>query len=232
MFSYDFKKRALEALKGNWGLSVLTGLVATILAGDYLYGANANFSSSYNNADYGFGYPSIFESGIFQFLAGFAIVYAILLLCVKGVTELGYVRFNLNLLRGENPQFTDLFGYYSKLGKGILLVIIRGVFVFLWSLLFVIPGIVAVYRYAMMPYILAENPDMSVMDAMRKSKEMMYGNKWRLFCLHFSFIGWTLLAALTCGIGMLWIAPYMSAAEAAFYEALKPDVLQPEFREF
>ena len=92
-----------------------------------------------------------------------------------------------------------------------------GLFVFLWTLLFVFPGIVAAYRYAMVPYLMAEFPELRVMEAIRESKRLMKGNKWRLFCLHFSFIGWDLLCTLTMGIGYLWLNPYRMVAETAFY---------------
>ena len=90
-------------------------------------------------------------------------------------------------------------------------------FTFLWALLFIIPGIVASYRYALAPYLMAENPDIGVMEAIARSKELMRGNKGRLFCLQFSFIGWYLLSTLTLGIGTLWVAPYRKIAETAFY---------------
>ena len=94
---------------------------------------------------------------------------------------------------------------------------LQGVYVFLWALLFVIPGIIATYSYAMTSYILAENPELTASEAIDMSKEMMEGNRFRLFCLHMSFIGWAILCVFTFGIGYLWLAPYMQAAQAAFY---------------
>ena len=91
-------------------------------------------------------------------------------------------------------------------------------YIILWSLLFIIPGLAAAYSYSMTRYILAENPYMSADEAIARSKQMMYGNRWRLFCLHISFIGWSLLSTLlTFGIGELWLTPYRMTAEAAFY---------------
>jgi len=94
--------------------------------------------------------------------------------------------------------------------------LVVGFFVFLWTLLLIIPGIIASYSYAMVPYLMAEFPDLSVMDALRESKRLMQGNKWRLFCMEISFIGWILLGSLAF-IGFLWVNPYMDAARAAFY---------------
>ena len=90
----------------------------------------------------------------------------------------------------------------------------------LWSLLLIIPGIIAGYSYAMTGYILAENPELTASEAIARSKEMMAGNRFRLFCLHFSFIGWEILCTLTLGIGNLWLRPYKQAAEAAFYREI------------
>ena len=86
-----------------------------------------------------------------------------------------------------------------------------------------IPGIIASYRYAMTPYILLENPGMTANEAIKKSKELMQGNKWRLFCLQFSFIGWSILCVFTLGIGFLWLVPYMEAANAAFYREISAE---------
>ena len=80
-----------------------------------------------------------------------------------------------------------------------------------------IPGIIAAYRYSMATYIMAENPDMKAMEAIEASKQMMSGNKFRLFCLDLSFIGWDILGMITLGIGMLFVRPYQQAAKAAFY---------------
>ena len=119
----------------------------------------------------------------------------------------------------------------------------RGLFITLWSLLLFIPGIIAAYSYALTPYIMAEHPELRARDALRESKIMMKGNKWRLFCLELSFIGWILLvflsftalmlvsyfsgnlAALSIGmilflVGLLILNPYIEASRAAFYREI------------
>ena len=142
------------------------------------------------------------------------------MLVLGGAVSLGYAKFNLNLVDGQPPRFDDLFSEFHRIWPAFCLQFLMGLFVVLWSLLFIIPGILAAYSYAMAPYIMAENPDMTAREAIAASKEMMQGNRWRLFCLGFSFIGWGLLCALTLGIGNLWLRPYEEAAQAAFYRDL------------
>ena len=96
-----------------------------------------------------------------------------------------------------------------------------GIKTVLWTLLFIIPGIIKSFEYAIIPYLLADDPEISSKDAFKKAKQMMNGNKWRLFKLEFSFIGWTLLCVLTLGIGAAFLIPYVNAATAEFYVELK-----------
>jgi len=123
----------------------------------------------------------------------------------------------VKMIRSEQPAFQDLFSAFNMFGRCFLMQLLRSIFTFLWTLLFIIPGIIAVYRYAMAPYLMEEHPDMTAMDAIQGSKQMMTGNKWRLFCLDLSFIGWAFLCTLSLGIGFLWLIPYQNAARAAFY---------------
>ena len=96
-------------------------------------------------------------------------------------------------------------------------------FVFLWSLLLIIPGIIKAYAYSMTIYIAEENPDMDPREAMKKSEEMMKGHKWELFVLDLTFIGWLLLSMLTLGILMLFVQPYIYTTHGHFYLSLKED---------
>ena len=117
----------------------------------------------------------------------------------------------------KNAAFETLFEYFSHWKTTTIARLLRALYVFLWSLLFIIPGIVAGFSYAMTDYILAETPELTADEAITQSKTMMYGNRFRFFCLQFSFIGWGILATLAFGIGHLWLTPYKQAAYAAFY---------------
>jgi uncharacterized membrane protein len=120
------------------------------------------------------------------------------------------------------PSFADaFFGFKVKYGRNIGTLFVMGIKEALWSMLFVIPGIIKSYEYAIIPYILADDPEISSKDAFKKAKEMMKGNKWRLFKLNFSFIGWELLCILTLGLGTFFLLPYINAANAEFYAELK-----------
>ena len=144
----------------------------------------------------------------------------VLYFILGSVIEVGYARFNLNLTAGEKPPFETLFSYFPYWKTVAVTMLLQAVYIFLWTLLLIIPGIMASYSYAMTGYILAEHSELTAGEAIAQSKAMMAGNRWWLFCLQFSFIGWDILCALTLGIGNLALRPYRHAAEAAFYREL------------
>ncbi len=142
-------------------------------------------------------------------------------LIIGGPLAIGFYGATLKVIRGEKPEVVDLFDGFKNFVNALLLNLLNGIFVTLWSLLLVVPGIIKALSYGMSYFILIDNPEMSQSDARRASMVMMEGHKWRLFCLELSFIGWVLLSALTAGILLLWVTPYMYTAHAAFYEDLK-----------
>ena len=147
-------------------------------------------------------------------------------LILGGPLMVGLVAVFLQLTRTGTTKIEYLFngittGFVNKM-LGYILV---SLYTILWTMLFYIPGIVKTYSYAMTFYILNDNPEMSANDAITRSREMMDGHKWQLFCLRLSFIGWILLSCLTFGILLIVVMPYMQAAEAEFYEKLKNDEL-------
>lgn len=150
-------------------------------------------------------------------------------LILGGPLAIGMMAVILQVSRTGEPKIENVFdGFKTGIGNNIVAGILVPLFTFLWSLLFIIPGIVKSYSYAMTYYILADNPEMTATDAIDASKTMMKGNKWRLFCLDFSYIGWYLLSILTLGILMLWIDPYRMTAHAEFYESIKPQPVQDD----
>lgn len=133
-------------------------------------------------------------------------------------------RAYLGLIEGKRVKFSMFAtGYTEAWGKSILLSFLIWIFTLLWSLLFIIPGIIKAYSYRMAFFILADNPELSAGEALQKSKEMMKGHKLDLFILDLSFIWWSLLVAITFGVALIYVAPYVGATQANFYESLKED---------
>lgn len=142
-------------------------------------------------------------------------------LIITGPMTLGQVRYFVKFRRGENPPVESLFEGFKQFLPAILLQLLITILVFLWSLLLIVPGIVAALGYSQAFYILNDKPEIEVLDALKQSKEMMKGYKGKLFMMWLSFIGWALLCILTLGIGFLWLNPYIQLSLANFYENLK-----------
>lgn len=149
-------------------------------------------------------------------------VGGIVSLLITGPLSLGLSVVSLNIARQNAIEVNQLFSGFKHFGKAFLVNLLNGIFIVLWTLLFIIPGIVKTFSYSMSYYILADNPELSATEVRERSIELMRGNKWRLFCLEFSFIGWGILCVLTLGILSFWIIPYEQAAVAAFYRNLLP----------
>ena len=128
----------------------------------------------------------------------------------------------LNLIRKKDQKVENLFdGFKNCFANSLVAGILSYLFIFLWSLLFFIPGIVKAIAYSMVPFLQAEDSNLKGNDALRKSEELMKGHKWEYFKLMFGFIGWILLSILTFGIlYVLYVGPYMQAAKAHFYQEL------------
>ena len=233
-YAADFRSIARNALKGRWGIGVLAGLLASLLGAVGSDGPELKVNLENGNFDASlqiFGQDVVSSNGGMEFfpvLAGiatymviFAVLMGIALFIFGSIIEVGYSKFNLELVdRQKEAEINTMFGYFQFWKTTACARLLQSVYILLWSLLFIIPGIVAGYSYAMTGYILAENPELTASEAIERSKQLMTGNRWRLFCLQFSFLGWDLLNILTMGIGSLWLVPYKQAAQAAFYREI------------
>ena len=149
---------------------------------------------------------------------------------LSGPLTLGLYGYFLLKIKGERTQFENLFDGFKQFGSGIILFLLDFIFLFLWSLLLIVPGIIKYFSYSMAFFILKDNPEIGAKEAITRSRKMMNGYKWKLFCLYFSFVGWCLLCVLTLCIGFLWLFPYMYISLANFYNDLKENqqAAQPE----
>lgn len=218
----DFRAQARAALKGKWIQAVIAGLIAGVLGGTILYkgytgsSASSNASSAADTS----ALAGITWEVILVMLAIFVIVGVITFL-IGSIVGLGYAKFNLELYKNETADFKMVFSERSRYKDCFKLFFMQFLYVTIGSILFVIPGIIAFYGNIMGAFIMVENPEMSAKEALAASRAMMKGNKWRLFCLSWSFIGWDILAALSMGVGHLFLCPYVEAAAAAFYNEIK-----------
>lgn len=198
----ELKQKAKDSLKGKYGQAILVLII---------FGALTGVVSSISNALGNSQDPNI----VIPLVASVASVV------VNALLMPGFTTFFMKIARNEQVEYKELFAHTKLFVPFLLVELLVGIFTALWSLLFIIPGIIAAIAYSMVYYIIIDNPDMDAMAVIKKSKEMMKGHKMDFFVLQLSFIGWGLLTALTCGILGLWLVPYMTVTEINFYDSIK-----------
>lgn len=220
MNSKQLRKKAWNALKGRYWWTVLAALVASLFGVISLGSSSTaarqtdSISESMDNA-----FTSLPDNGKIAvfIIAATILVIGIAMTILGSAVRLGYCRFNMDLFTGvEKPTMNLLFSRNKIVWKALLMNILEGLLVMVGTVLLVIPGIIVGLMYSQSNFILAENPDLSATEAMKKSRELMKGNKWPLFKLSLSFIGWVILSGIIPA-GPLLLAPYTEAAYAAFY---------------
>ena len=195
----NYKNRALSALENKWG-----NFVAITFVYGFIIGITQILSGDKDS-------PAILHLiGLVLFILALPLTW-------------GFQTLFLGAVRGGEATAKDMFEGYNKelFSRVLTTTLLYYVYVFLWSLLLLIPGCIKSYSYAMTPYILKDNPEMKNNAAIEESMRMMDGHKLELFLLDLSFIGWAILSILTCCIGFLWLVPYMNMARVNFYEDLK-----------
>ncbi len=188
---------ASAALAGKWVAAALVTLVAEVI---YLF-----FMGFMKDRDH-----------ILVIAIG-----GLLLFLVNLLVGWGYCMVFYDVYKGERPKLGTLFAGFKDFNRIVGTSALVCIYVWLWSLLLIVPGFIKGYSYAMTPFILRDCPGLAYNAAIEKSMAMMNGNKMKLFLLDLSFIGWWLLCLLTLGIGFLFLLPYMCTSRAAFYEDLK-----------
>ncbi len=220
----DLKEKAKVAFKANYSSSVIAALVLTVLTAA-LVGTNVNVDL--NNAD----------ADVSATIAGagsvIALVFSLINVFVFNPLKVGgYLFFKKN--SQEKADLNELiYAFKNNYANSLVTTLLTDVFTFLWTLLFIIPGIVKSYSYAMVPFLIADNPDLQPMEVIKKSKQMMDGYKWQAFVLDLSFLGWEILSLLTVGIlGLFYVNPYYYQTKAGLYEFLKDQEEMKDFQEF
>ncbi len=247
----DLKTKAKLSLKANYWKSVLVAFVLMVLSGGSYTG-----SSDTGSEDATFDVNNFIDSvsgrmteqtqrliGLGLVIIAVALVLGLLIdIFLLNPLKLGCKKYFLDASEGRAELYNMGFGFKSWYMNIVAVQFLTNLYIFLWSLLLFIPGIIKSYSYRMIPYIISENPEMSFAEAKDLSREMMNGQKWRTFVLDLSFILWGLLAAITFNIaGILWVEPYMQFTDAKLYLALcgrgdssavVEDVIEADYSEY
>lgn len=235
----ELKERAKNVLRGNYWKAFLISLVIIIAGGDGSGGGGSSAGrSSGNGTGYGdsFGGSYPFDMPVEALLGMLALILVGALVFILFILAfrifLGYpLEVGGRKYFVQSAQYFDnrgcfRFAFDGKHYLGIVgSMLLKGIQNFLWFLLFIIPGIVKAYSYSMVPYILADNPNIGAQKAIRLSNNMTYGHKWKMFVLDLSFLGWYLLGALALFIGVLFVKPYEYATKAELYLVLRKNAL-------
>ncbi|OJV64568.1 MAG: hypothetical protein BGO41_13245 [Clostridiales bacterium 38-18] len=213
MNRYELKMRAKEALHGKWIIAVAVTIIALILNNIHLSTGTSIFR---------------FSSGWMTNLrvlsplsSASSSISSLINFILSGPVALGIAFFYLNLLREDEARVESLFHGFKRFLDALISHILITIFTFLWFLLLIVPGIIAGLSYSMTYYILIDHPELSPIEAIRLSKELMNGHKGELFILWLSFIGWFFLGIITFGIGLLYAIPYFNTTLAEFYLNIK-----------
>ncbi|KUO72270.1 MAG: hypothetical protein APF77_20270 [Clostridia bacterium BRH_c25] len=212
--SVELKIAAKENLDGKWLVAIAVCLVAWLLIEAFTSNNGANASYKY-----------VMENGSFVRMRdgnnSFRNLMSLVGFIIGGPIYYGVAAFFLKLARHEPAEFSELFSGFSLFKTNFVLNFFIILFTFLWTMLLIVPGIIAGISYSMAYYIVNDDPNVGALEAVRRSKEMMNGNKMRFFEMWLGFLGWFILGVVTLGLGMLYAIPYYRAAKANFYLDLK-----------
>lgn len=230
------KEMARTALHGSYWRSVLVAFILLLITGGTSVFSSANNVSenisSGNSGDIFSTYGSFQISGAFLAALLISVVTAGIIAVALGIFVLNPLEVGCkNYFRKDifAPQSLDSLGagFQGNYLNVVKTIFLRDLYIFLWSLLLIIPGIVKAYEYMMVPYLLSEDPSMPTEEAFARSKAMMDGEKWNVFVLDLSFLGWNILGACTLGIlTVFYVAPYQYLTHAALYGALKQKMMR------
>ena len=226
------KMNAKQVLRNNYWMALLVAFVASLLAGGSSnIGPTLTFNyttgSDHYNYQYGYDravlpYFGAVAAAAFGFVLIAMVVGVLFSVFVSTPVTVGKCRYFMESRVGNAP-FSSLFSAFGDPAyrNVVKVMFMKNLFIFLWSLLFVIPGIYKAYQYRMVDYLMAENPYMTYQRALELSRQMTDGEKFNIFILELSFFGWLFLGALACGIGVFFVNPYIEATFAELYAALR-----------
>ncbi len=225
----ELKDKAKKVLREIYWSAFGISLVIALAGGNSGWGGRGN-SHSRNSEDH--FYYKIYNGNFINWkLISVVLIAAIVAMALRifigYCLEVGGRRFFILSAQHRDNRKCFSFAFDEENYAGIVkTMLLTNVFIFLWSLLLIIPGIIKSYSYRMVPYILADNPNIGARKAIALSNEMTMGHKFDMFVLDLSFIGWYLLGALALGLGVLFVVPYENAVNAELYLVLRKNALE------
>ncbi|WP_214878499.1 DUF975 family protein [Exiguobacterium sp. ERU653] len=203
----EWKQHARQALKGKWWLMAGLALLFLIINGIPQWFApemDVNSPEPFTSTDLTLS----FVSNVLQILIA--------------PLAIGWSWLALNVSRGNGASLSTMFKpFQMRYVKHVITSFVMGVFLVLWTLLLVVPGIIKAFSYSLTPYILRDQPELSALESITESRRLMDGHKMEAFMLFLSFFGWFLVGLLTLGIGFFFIGPYFSTTYATFYDSIR-----------
>lgn len=243
----NYKERGKAIVKANFWILVLASFVANMLGGQSSFNGSGGGSVGGSGSSYRFDNSSDDSGSIYDmetgeikdeiitaitvyltvFLIVFVVIFAVAAVFqvfVGSIMQVGKKKIFLENVNEPNTDFGLVFSGFTggKYMQRVKTMFFYSLSIFLWSLLLVIPGVIASYTYFLVPYIVADNPDLDTKRALELSKEMTNGHKFDIFVMQLSFLGWSILSGCcTCGILGFWLNPYMEASFAVMYTEMK-----------
>ena len=226
----ELKDKAKGVLRKNYWSAFWVSIVIALAGGTSGWGGggsshsnNSNDYTNYSNLNIDWGFITLVASIILIVF----LIFLVLRIFIGYSLEVGGRKYFIQSAQYKDNQKSFRFGFDGQNYMGIVkTMLLKNILIFLWSLLLIIPGIIKAYAYSMVPYILADNPNIGVKKAIALSNEMTRGHKFDMFILDLSFIGWYLLGTLALGIGILFVLPYDNATKAELYLVLRNDAIK------
>ncbi|MBQ3281459.1 MAG: DUF975 family protein [Eubacterium sp.] len=240
----EIKERGKAALKVNyWKCVLVSFIMGFVLSGPSSFTTRVSNNSEQSQQamqELGDAYNSLTPAEQIAVIAGvsgvvtLAMVIGILVkIFVYNPLKVGGLAFFKKNVMDAPADLNEIGVGFKNFLHTFVTLFLNDLFLTLWTMLLIVPGIIKSYSYRMVPYIIADEPDLSPTETITRSRQMMDGHKWHTFCYDLSFIGWVLLTILTCGlVGMFWFGPYKNNSDAALYLELRDGGMEPQYPEY
>lgn len=215
--NFEYRLQAKELCKGKYGNVIITTILLGLISG-IPSGIGSNFRPKYEIISWVPFEYIVVDNG----MPGLVTLFSLLSFALGAIVSYALIKMFIVVSKNQDPQVESIIkvGFMEQPTRSVVHAFIAQIFIFLWTLLFFIPGIMATYKYAMGFYLLSHDPNLSAYDAIDKSKQYMMGNRMKLFLLDLSYLGWYILGIFTFGILWFWVAPKHQTARVLFFHDL------------